>query len=121
MAAKRPRTTRTQRTPLSTEDRLEHWAGVILEHVDSKFAGFAEGQIVMGESIRRDMRDGFAEQGARIGRLESAVVAHSGEIRNLTTRVGAVESGHPTRSPHPRSGLSRKSAIVARSGLVVVA
>jgi hypothetical protein len=35
---------------------------------------------------------GFAEHGARIGRLESAVLAHSGEIRNLATLVGAVES-----------------------------
>ena len=93
VATKRPRTRKAQPTSRSTEDRPEHPFAVLLEDVNAKLTGLAEGQIAMGESLRREMRDGFAEQGARIGRVESAVVAHSGEIRALATRVGAVESG----------------------------
>ena len=43
---------------------------------------------MMREVLERRM-DGLD---GRMGRLESAVVTHSGEIRNLATRVGAVES-----------------------------
>jgi hypothetical protein len=92
VATKKPPTRRTQRTPRSTEERPEHWVAVILEDVNSKLTGLAEGLTMTRESLQREMRAGFAEQGARIGRLESAVVAHSGEIRNLGTRVGTLES-----------------------------